>query len=237
MMAHPAAVSKRMVSFPSGRVRVRACLARPRGRGPFPGLLVIQEWWGLNPHIMDVAARFARQGYAALAPDLYSRQGNRVTKDPAEAARLMGKLAPKHALAELGAALRFLQAQPGVDRRRIGVVGFCMGGTYALLLPCARKGIRAAVPFYGQVPDPDEPLRDLACPVLYIYGTQDQWISMADVERLRAALARYGKLGEVVTYEAPHAFFNNTRKDTYRAEHARDAWRRTLDFLAQHLAA
>lgn len=236
-MAAQAAVSKRRVSFSSGRVRAEAFLARPRGRGTFPGLLVIQEWWGLNPHIQDVAARFARQGYVALAPDLYSRQGHRVTKDPAEAARLMGHLAQKDALADLGAAHRFLQAQPGVDRRRIGVVGFCMGGTYALLLPCVRRGIRAAVPFYGQVPDPAEPLRDLACPILYIYGTQDQWITMADVERLRAALARYAKSGEVVTYEAPHAFFNNTRKDTYRAEYAKDAWRRTLAFLAQHLAA
>ena len=235
MAAETVAVSKRMVGFPSGRVRVQAFLARPRGRGPFPGLLVIQEWWGLNPHIQDVAGRFARQGYVALAPDLYSRQGHRVTKDPAEAGRLMGNLSPKDALADLGAALRFLQAQPGTDRRRIGVVGFCMGGTYALLLPCVRKGIRAAVPFYGQVPDPDEPLRGLACPVLYIYGTQDQWISMPDVDRLRAALARFGKAGEVITYDGPHAFFNNTRKDTYRAEYARDAWRRTLAFLGEHL--
>ncbi len=235
MAADAAAIGKRTVFFPSGRVRVRGLLARPRGRGPLPGLLVVQEWWGLNPHIQDIAARFARRGYVALAPDLYSRQGNRVTKDPAEAARLMGNLAPKDALAALGAALRFLQAQPGVDRRRIGIVGFCLGGTYALLLPCHRKGIRAAVPFYGQVPDPDEPLKRLSCPVLYIYGRQDQWIPMADVERLRGALAKYGKDGDVVTYDAPHAFFNNTRRDTYRAEHARDAWRRALDFLGRHL--
>ena len=237
MVERAAVIAKRMVSFSSGRVRVAGFLARPRGRGPFPALLVIQEWWGLNAHIKDVAARFARQGYVALASDLYSRQDHRVTKNPAEAERLMRNLAPKDALADLGAALRFLQAQPGVDRRRIGVVGFCMGGTYALLLPCVRKGIRAAVPFYGQVPDPDEPLRNLACPVLYIYGTQDQWITLKDVERLRAGLARYGKAGEVVTYNAPHAFFNGTRKDTYRAEYAKDAWRRTLAFLAEHLGA
>ena len=237
MATQTAALSKRGVSFPSGRVRVQAFLARPRGRGPFPAILVIQEWWGLNPHIQDVTARFARQGFVALAPDLYSRQGHRVTKDPAEAERLMAHLAPKDALADLGAALRFLQAQPGVDRRRIAVVGFCMGGTYALLLPCVRKGVRAAVAFYGQVPDPDEALRRLTCPILYIYGTQDRWITMADVDRLRAALARYGKTGEVVTYEAPHAFFNNTRRDTYRAEYAKDAWKRTLAFLGEQLGA
>ena len=232
----PAAISKRMVTFPSGRVQVRAFLARPKGRGPFPGLVVIQEWWGLNNHIMDVAARFAKQGYLALAPDLYSRQGNAATKDPAVAARLMEKLAQRDALADLGAALRFLQGQPAVDRRRIGTVGFCMGGTYALLLPCVRQGIRAAVPFYGQVPDPDATLRNLTCPVLYVYGTRDEWISAADVDRLRGALERYGKAGEVITYDAPHAFFNNSRRDTYRSEHAKDAWSRTLAFLAQHLS-
>jgi carboxymethylenebutenolidase len=237
-MAMPTAeVTKRTVSYRSGRIAVRAFLARPKRRGPFPGLLVIQEWWGLNAHIMDVAARFAKQGYVALAPDLYSRQGNQVTKDPAVAARLMGKLPERDALADLGAGLRFLQAQPGVDRRRIGVVGFCMGGTYALLLPCARRGIRAAVPFYGQVPNPDMPLRNLSCPILYIYGTRDEWITMADVDRLREALARYGKAGDVITYDAPHAFFNNSRRDTYRSEHAKDAWNRTLAFLAQNLAA
>lgn len=237
-MAMPTAkVTKRLMSYPSGRMALRAFLARPNRRGPFPGLLVIQEWWGLNAHIMDVAARFAKQGYVALAPDLYSRQGNAVTKDPAVAARLMGQLTERDALADLGAGLRCLQAQPGVDRRRIGVVGFCMGGTYALLLPCARKGIRAAVPFYGQVPNPDAPLRNLTCPVLYIYGIRDEWISLADVDRLRAALARYGNAGEVVTYDAPHAFFNNSRRDTYRSEHAKDAWSRTLAFLAQNLTA
>jgi carboxymethylenebutenolidase len=233
----PDEISKRMVAFPSGRGKLRAFLARPKGRGPFPGLLVIQEWWGLNPHIMDVASRFAKQGYVALAPDLYSRQGNAVTKDPGVAARLMEKLTQRDALADLGAALRFLQEQPLADRRRIGTVGFCMGGTYALLLPCVRKGIRAAVPFYGQVPDPDTPLRHLTCPVLYIYGTRDVWITAADVDRLRRALDRYGKVGEVITYEAPHAFFNNSRRDTYRSEHAKDAWNRTLAFLAQHLSA
>lgn len=237
MTARPPEVSKRMVSFPSGRVAVRAFLARPKGRGPFPAVLVIHEWWGLTSHIMDVAARFARQGYVALAPDLYSRQGSQVTKDPAVAERLMAKLTERDALADLGAALRFLQAQGGVDRRRIGAVGFCMGGTYALLLPCVRKGIRAAVPFYGQVPNPDTPLRNLTCPVLYIYGIRDQWIPMADVERLKAALAKYSKTGDVITYDAPHAFFNNSRRDTYRSEHAKDAWARTLGFLAQHLSA
>src|SRR3990170_2159485 len=199
-MVTPAAeVTKHLVSYPSGRTAVRAFLARPKGRGPFPGLLVIQEWWGLNAHIMDVASRFARQGYVALAPDLYSRQGNQVTKDPAVAARLMGRLTERDALADLGAGVRFLLAQPGVDRRRIGGGGFCMGGTYALLLPCVRKGIRAAVPFYGQVPNPDAPLRNLTCPILYIYGTRDEWITLADVDRLRGALARYGKAGEVIT--------------------------------------
>jgi carboxymethylenebutenolidase len=111
-----------------------------------------------------------------------------------------------------------------------------MGGTYSLLLPCHSREIKAAAPFYGQVPSPPEPLRNLACPVLYIYGDADGWITMADVNRLREALKRYGKAGEVKIYPgAPHAFFNDTRKDVYRPVEARDAWTRTLGFFAKHL--
>jgi carboxymethylenebutenolidase len=224
------------VHYRSGQVGMAAYLARPESPGPHPGLIVIQEWWGLNEHIKDVTRRFAREGYVALAPDLYSRLGHKVTSDPNEAAGLMNALKPEQALDDLRATMAFLQAAAGVDPARIGVVGFCMGGTYALLLPCYTGDINAAVPFYGQVPNPPDPLRHLTCPVLYIYGDADGWITMADVNRLREALQRYGKAGEVRIYPgAPHAFFNDTRKDVYRAAEAQDAWRRVRDFLARHL--
>jgi len=122
----------------------------------------------LNEHIKDIARRFAREGYVALAPDLYSRLGHKVTADPNEAGRLMSSLKEEQAIKDLQATLTHLKDVDGVHRERLGVVGFCMGGTYSLLLPCHSREIKAAAPFYGQVPSPPELLRNLACPVLYI---------------------------------------------------------------------
>jgi carboxymethylenebutenolidase len=224
------------VRYASGDIQMAAYLARPKAKGTYPGVIVIQEWWGLNEHIKDVARRLAREGYVALAPDLYSCLGHNVTADPNEAGRLMSSLKQEQALKDLQATVGYLKGADGVDAGRIGVIGFCMGGTYALLLPCHNREIKAAAPFYGQVPSPPDPLKNLACPVLYIYGDADGWITMADVSRLQDALKRYGKPGEVKIYPgAPHAFFNDTRKDVYRPTEAADAWRRVLDFFAGHL--
>ncbi len=222
--------------YPSADIQMAAYLARPKAKGTYPGLIVIQEWWGLNEHIKDVTRRFAREGYIAVAPDLYSSLSHKVTADPNEAGRLMSSLKEEQALKDLKATVAHLKGLEGVDRGRLGVVGFCMGGTYALLLPCHSQEIRAAAPFYGQIPSPPDPLRNLACPVLYIYGDADGWITMTDVNRLQDGLKLYGKTGEVKIYPgAPHAFFNDTRKDVYRPTEAKDAWTRVRDFFARHL--
>lgn len=224
------------VHYTSGDIQMAAYLARPKAKGMYPGLIVIQEWWGLNEHMKDIAGRFAREGYVALAPDLYSCLGHKVTTDPNEAGRLMSSLKAEQALKDLQATVAHLKNVEGVQRERLGVVGFCMGGTYALLLPCHTREIKAAAPFYGQVPSPPDPLKNLACPVLYIYGDADGWITMADVNRLQEGLKRYGKAGEVKIYSgAPHAFFNDTRQDVYRPKEANDAWTRVLKFFATHL--
>ena len=209
-------------------------MARPQGAGPFPAVIVIQEWWGLNEHIKNVAERYAREGYVALAPDLY---GGKVTADPNEAGKLMGALNREEAVKDLLGAIRHLRAMKEVRGDRIGVTGFCMGGSYALLLPCRTKEIRAAAPYYGEIPD-ETALRNLACPILYVYGDADFWITKDEVKRLEASLKKLGKTGEVKIYPgAPHAFFNDTRQDVYRQTEAQDAWRRTLDFFAKHLKA
>jgi carboxymethylenebutenolidase len=123
-----------------------------------------------------------------------------------------------------------------VDVAKIGVTGFCMGGSYALMLPCVNLAIKAAVPFYGQVPNPDTPIQKLACPVLYIYGEDDGWITKTDVQRLSTALKKYGKAGEIKTYPgAPHAFFRDTDPSVYRPDAAKDAWARAKVFFKQHL--
>lgn len=223
------------VQFVSDTVKVLAFLAKPEGDAQTPAVIVIQEWWGVNDHIKEIATRFAREGYAALAPDLYSRLGYNVTKDPAEAAQLMNALSSQAALRDLNAATKHLKTQPFVDPQRLGVVGFCMGGTFALTMAAHNSDLKAAVPFYGKVP-PLETLDYLLCPVLYHYGAKDQWVTKQEVERLRQGLAQYGKPGEVHIYpQADHAFFNDTRPEVYREVDAKLAWERTLKFLAEHL--
>ena len=223
------------VTFPGEGVTLAGFLARPADSKPRPAVIVIHEWWGVNDHIKDVAQRFAREGYVALAPDLYSRLGNNVTKDPNEAAKLMERLTSQDALKDLNAATRYLKTQPCVDTWKIGVVGFCMGGTFALMIATHNSDIKAAVPFYGQIP-PTDTFKYFLCPILYLYGEQDGWIQKPDVERLRQGLAQLGKPGEVRTYPTcPHAFFNDTRPDVYRPNEAKDAWQRTLAFLNTYL--
>lgn len=230
-------LSEAMVQYPSDGVTVRAYMVGPKAKS-LPAIIVVQEWWGLNDHIKDVARRYAKEGYVAIVPDLYSRLGNKVTADPNEAGKLMGALQQQDGLKDLNATVNYLKTVSSVDAARIGVTGFCMGGSYALMVPCVNSSIKAAVPFYGQVPNPDTPLQKLACPVLYIYGEDDGWITKADVQRLANALKRYNKAGEIKTYPgAPHAFFNDTRKDVYKPAEAKDAWNRSVAFFKQHLAA
>lgn len=215
---------------------MKAFVAAPQTREKLPAVIVVQEWWGLTDHIKDIARRYAAEGYVAIAPDLYSRLGHALTTDAGEAGKLMNALKQEDGLADLNATVAYLTSVPEVDVAKVGVTGFCMGGSYALMLPCLNPGIKAAVPFYGQVPNPDTPLQNLACPVLYFYGEDDGWITKADVQRLAAALKKYNKAGEIKTYpSAPHAFFRDTDSSVYRPEAAKDAWARTKGFFKQHL--
>ncbi|MGH7230156.1 MAG: dienelactone hydrolase family protein, partial [Nitrospiraceae bacterium] len=214
---------------------VRAYGVTPPGKAR-AAIIVVQEWWGLNEHIKDIARRYAREGYVAIAPDLYSRLGNKVTADSTEAGTLMNSLQQRDGLKDLNATVAYLQTVPEVDATRIGVTGFCMGGSYALMLPCTNQAIKAAVPFYGWIPNPDTPLQTLACPILYIYGEEDGFITKAEVQRLANALKKYNKAGEIKTYPgASHAFFNDTRKEVYRPAEAKDAWGRAVSFFKQRL--
>ena len=148
----------------------------------------------------------------------------------------MNTLQQEDGLKDLNATVAYLKCVPEIDASRLGVTGFCMGGSYALMLPCVNKDIKAAVPFYGQVPNPDAPLEQLAAPVLYIYGEDDGWITKADVQRLATGLKKYRKSGEIKTYSgAPHAFFRDTDKAVYRPEAAKDAWMRATAFFKQQL--
>ncbi len=227
-----------MVQYSSGNVTMTAFVAAPNTKERRPTIIVIQEWWGLTDHIKDIARRYAAEGYVAIAPDLYSRLGHALTTDAGEAGKLMNTLKQEDGLTDLNATVAYLTLVPEVDGARIGVTGFCMGGSYALMLPCVNPAIKAAVPFYGQVPNPDAPLQQLSAPVLYLYGEDDGWITKADVQRLAAALKKYNKPGEIKTYPgAPHAFFRDNDPSVYRPEAAKDAWGRTKAFFKQHLGA
>lgn len=218
------------VKFTAGGKEVSGYLARPAEVAKAPAVIVIQEWWGLNDHIKDVARRYAGAGFVAAAPDLYDGV---VTRDPQEASKLMGQLKHEKALDYLNTVVQHLRAADYVTK--LGVTGFCMGGTFALLLPCHTQ-LEAAVPFYGDVPEDTSIIAKLSCPVLFIGGEKDEWITVEKMNRLSEALKRYGKEGEVKIYkDAPHAFFNDTRPEVYRPQDAQDAWNRAIEFFSRHL--
>ena len=235
MAVTTARVETSLVQFPSDGFTIKGFLARPSTPAPSPAIVVIQEWWGLNDHIKDIAQRFAAAGYVALAPDLYSRLGYKVTKDGDEAAKLMESLSSQAALRDLNATTKYLKQHSFVDGLRIGAIGFCMGGTFALMMVAHNSDIKASVVFYGKVP-PIETIRYSLCPVLYHYGAKDGWVTKQEVDRLKQGLEQYGKPGTVHVYPtAGHAFFNDTRPEAYSAIDAKLAWDRTLQFLADHL--
>ena len=222
-----------MIQFPVGNAVGSGYLAGVEGAEVRPGLILVHEWWGLTDHIKGIADRFAGEGFVVLAPDLY---GGKVTRDAGEAGRLMQGLDQQTAMGILNAAVDYLKQQGTVRENAIGVAGFCMGGSFALLLACHNKDVGAAAPFYGDVP-PDDVLKDLNAPVLFIGAELDQWITREKMERLRNAMQRYGKTGEVVIYPGVnHAFFNDTRPDVYDEEAAKGAWKRVVDFLTGNLA-
>ena len=233
-------VDTQMVEVPTPGGIMAAFQARPAAGARLSVVLVIQEAFGLNAHIKDVARRIAGEGYLALAPDLYWRAGRersvRYDQLP-EAIGLMQSLTDVDIVADVGAAITHLEHQPGVRGDRIGIMGFCMGGRVSYLAACALPDkIKACVPFYGGgIPIDRTPT--LRAPVLAFFGADDGFIPLDSVEALKAALAAQGKQAEVVVYpNAGHGFFCDER-ESYRADAARDAWERTRTFLAAHLKA
>jgi carboxymethylenebutenolidase len=205
-------------------------MAMPSEKGTYPGLLVLQEWWGMNEHIKDITKRLANEGFAALAVDMYD---GKVTKDPEEAKGLMMAMDKAAALEKLYGAVRYLRNDPQVSN--VGVIGFCMGGYWSLSLACSNRDVKAAVPFYGSIP-PEALLSQLRSPILYFYGEKDHHISASEINRLENFIKSTGRRGEVVRYpDSDHAFFNDTRKEVYNPTDAADAWTRSLAFLKKTL--
>ncbi len=233
-------VETETVEVPTAGGKVPAFLARPKDGTRAPGVLVIQEAFGLNDHIRDVARRIAGEGYVALAPDLYWRggKGRTVRYDQLpEAIALMQSLKDPEIVSDLGSAIAYLEKQAFVRADRIGITGFCMGGRVAYLAACELPDkIKASAPFYGGGL-PAEKTAKLKCPVLAFFGERDAYIPLDSVEQLQAEARRHGKAVEVVVYPgAEHGFFCNERA-SYQKTAAENAWGRLKKFFAKHLQA
>lgn len=232
-MAH--ANTGSMIEFAANGDLAPGYLVRPDGTGPFPAIVVIQEWWGLDDHIKDVAERFAAEGYVALAPDLYRGE---VALEPDDARRLAMELELDRALVDIQGAVDYLLGQDVVLPKAAGVIGFCMGGRLTMLMSYRGKNVGAAISFYGGGLEPsDDDLRAISVPLLGIYGELDHGIPLERVRAWDSKLDDFDKVHEIHTYDgAEHAFFNNERR-AYHPEAAADAWNKTLGWLRTYLAS
>ena len=226
-------VSTQMVEFQANGGSAPGYLARPKMENA-PGVVVVQEWWGLDDHIKSLAERFAAAGFVALAPDLYRGQ---VASEPDEARKLAMELNFPQAIKDIQGAVNYLRGQPFVQPDQIGVVGFCMGGGVTGQMALHGENVGAAVAFYGiRNPMTDAEAQQMNVPLLAIYGEDDGSIPFDNVRANEAKLRAAGKTTETIIYPgAPHAFFNDTRADHYRHEASEDAWTRTLEWLKTYL--
>lgn len=232
LAASEGAIVTETVNYRSGDETVSGYLARPKGKGPFPALVVIHEWWGLVDWIKENTRRFAERGYVALAVDLYRGQ---VATTPDLAHELSRGLPTDRALRDLKSAVTYLRQQSFVNPKRIGVIGWCMGGGYALQL-ALNADVAACVICYGRlVTDPDE-LKPLKAAVLGIFGDQDRGIPVEMVRQFEKALKERGIPHVIRIYEGVgHAFMNPANKAGYRATTAQKAWQEIFTFLDRHL--
>jgi carboxymethylenebutenolidase len=235
------AADGKAVSYKSGDETVSGILYTPTGKGPFPALIVIHEYWGLNDWVKQQAEKLADQGYVALADqgyvalavDLYR---GKVADNPDLAHELMRGVPEDRATRDLRAAYDFLAAQANVKKDRIGSIGWCMGGGYSLDTALAEPQLAATVINYGHLATEPSELKKINAPILGFFGGQDRGITPDDVKKFQQAMEKVGKKIEVKIYpDAGHAFENPNNKQGYRPEDAADAWQRTVDFLAATL--
>jgi carboxymethylenebutenolidase len=221
------------VSYPSGSETVSGYLAVPDGAGKKPAIVVIHEWWGLNDFARVKADAFAKQGYVALAVDLYR---GKVATDPDVAHQLMRGLPDDRALRDLKAAVAYLRARPDVEAAKIGSVGWCMGGGLSLDLAVAEPTLAGAVIYYGHLMTEPATIAGLQAPLLGNFGGQDQGIPAASVQEFEAMAKKAGKSVDFKIYpDAGHGFASSEDPKTYRTADASDANARTDAFFAKVL--
>lgn len=225
-------MSGQMIEF-SGNGRPFSGYLSPSVTGAGPGVIVIQEWWGLVGHIKAVADRFAAAGFTALAPDFYHGKS---TTEPDEAGSLMMALDIEEAAKVLKDAVSTLLEQPTTSGDKVGVVGFCMGGQLSLFAACIDERIGACVDFYGIHPHVCPDFEKLQSPVLGFFAEHDDYASPAAVDELDRTLKEKGKWHEFTTFPGVnHAFFNDDRPAVYDAQAAERCWARTVTFFKESL--
>jgi len=239
-------IVKQEVTVSTGAEKMPCYVARPAAGGPYPGLVVVMEAFGLNGNIRSLADRFAAEGFAVISPNLYFREPNNVVgyDDLPGAIKLMGSLTDDRIAGDMTAAINFLKGQPGV-KPKFGTTGFCMGGRVAFLAAVRNGDVYASAPFYGGgmtragQPGGKAPVDDAANlkgPVLAYFGGKDAFIPVTEVDKFRDALNKAGKPAEVVLYaDADHGFMCDERP-SYHPEHAKEAFAKTVAFFRKNLS-
>ena len=221
-----------MISFRANGRTAQGYLATPSDRKG-PGVLVIQEYWGLVDHIKDVADRFAREGFVALAPDLFHGEA---TRSPDQAGKMLMALNIAEAGKDMRGAADALLTNDAVEPKKVAAVGFCMGGQLALFAAQEHPDkVAAAVDFYGVHPNVKIDPAKLSVPVLAHFAKRDEYVKEEDARSLVQRLESAGKEVEAYFYDAGHAFFNDQRPEAYDRASAEQAWERTLRFLREEL--
>lgn len=227
------AATSKNVSYKSGDETVKGVLNIPQGKGPFPAIIVIHEWWGLNDWVKEQGSKLSDLGYVTLAVDLYR---GKVATTPDEAHEIMRGVPEDRAKRDLHAAFDFLQSQPDVKKNRIGAIGWCMGGGYSLDVALEEPDLAADVINYGHLATDPAALKKINAPILGLFGAQDRGITPDDVKKFEEQLKQLGKKVDVTIYpDAGHAFENPNNKDGYRPQDAADAWDKTVKFFAANL--
>lgn len=218
------------LNFDTANGETTAYVAMPDDRNDnTKAVILIQEWWGLNDHIKDIAGRYADEGFIAIAPDLYR---GTVAANPDEASKLMNDLAIEDGIDTIKNTIE--KARETYGNSHFGITGYCMGGTYALRAACELEGISAAAPFYGDIPSEDI-LKNLDVPTIFVSGKKDAWINTEKVATLEEIADKYELPLDSVKYEADHAFFNDTRPEVYDKAAAEDAWAKVIQLFNNEL--
>ena len=234
------------VKIPTKDGEIPAYRAMPAGDGPFPTVLVVQEIFGVHEHIKDVCRRFAKEGYFAVAPELYARQGDpsKVTEIPKIISDIVAKVPDAQVMSDLDSTSAWAKTTGKADTGRLGVVGFCWGGRIVWMYAAHNPGLKAGVAFYGPLTgatndlkprNPIDIAKDLKAPVLGLYGGADQGIPNDTVDKMRDAMRANKKAGDLILYpDTPHGFHADYRP-SYRKDKADEAWQRTLSWFKIYL--